>query len=339
MRRRKRAAGSSALAFMDCICCGFGAVLLLFILTAKRQTIEITEESNSITYTIASLQAELSEESARLEAIQSELEVLDPEAREAFSTPLSELVARNDALERQLREAENERQRLQEVAAEPAAGPAGLDRPTADARYLDGLNLEGPRVLILLTSSGSMLGEDAESALAVMRAGTGAQSDKWQRAKAVVRSILAAIPQGTQVALLQMNELTTPIVGSLENPWWDPYDNPSLINALRALDELPAEGGHDLARAFNVAGSLSPAPSSMLLVVDGLPTAPAAGESLTEADRVDLFRRALTQLPPIRTNAILLPFAGDPSAAGLYWRISARSRGTVIVPDPAWPPR
>jgi hypothetical protein len=339
MRRRKRATGSSALAFMDCICCGFGAVLLLFILTAKRQTIEIAEESDSITSTITSLQAELTEEAERLLAIQAELDALDPEAREAFSVPLSQLVARNDALERQLREAETERQRLLEVAGEPAQGPAGLDRPTADARYLDGLNLEGPRVLILLTNSGSMLGEDAESALAVMRGGAGTRSDKWERAKAVVRSIIAAIPQGTQVALLQMNELTSPVVGTLENPWWDPYDNPSLLNALRALDDLPAEGGHDLARAFNVAGSLSPTPSSMLLVVDGLPTAPAAGTSLTEADRVELFRRALTQLPPIRTNAILLPFAGDPSAAGLYWRISARSRGALIVPDPAWPPR
>jgi hypothetical protein len=340
MKRRKRAAGSSALAFMDCICCGFGAVLLLFILTAKRQTIEITEESNAISETLASIQDELNKESIRLQTIQSKIDTLNPEAHEDFVTPLSELVALNDALEKQLQEAKAEHMRLLKVAQDPTQKKsAGLDRPTADARYLQGLNLEGPRVLILLTNSGSMLGEDAESALAVLRGETGTVADKWERAKAVVRSILAAIPKGTQVALFQMNELTAPIIGTTENPWWDPYDNPSLINALRALDALPAEGGHDLARAFNIVGSLSPAPSSMLLIVDGLPTAPATGSVLTEADRVELFRRALTQLPPIRTNAILLPFAGDPSAAGLYWRISARSRGTIIIPDPDWPPR
>lgn len=339
MRRRKRASESSALAFIDCICCGFGAVLLLFILTATRQTIEIDEEIDNVAEAIAFLQAELEAVAQRRQALQAQLAELDPEARDAFSEPLSQIVARNDALERQLREAEAERQRLMEVAEMETPAPAGLERPTAAARYLDGLQLEGPRVLILLTNSGSMLSEDAESALAILRSGDISQSAKWQRAKAVVRSILAAIPKGTEVALLQMNETTTPIVGTIDNPWWDPYDNRALLNALRALEELPVAGGHDLARAFNVAGSLSPEPSSLLLIVDGLPTAPAGGTVLTEADRVELFRRALTQLPPIRTNAILLPFAGDPSAAGLYWRITSRSRGAVIVPDPAWPPQ
>ena len=38
-------------------------------------------------------------------------------------------------------------------------------------------------------------------------------------------------------------------------------------------------------------------------------------------------------------NAILFPFEGDPSAAGLYWQLSGRTNGITLIPDNDWPAR
>jgi hypothetical protein len=36
-------------------------------------------------------------------------------------------------------------------------------------------------------------------------------------------------------------------------------------------------------------------------------------------------------------NAILFPFEGDPSAAGLFWQLSALTGGITLIPDNDWP--
>ena len=36
-------------------------------------------------------------------------------------------------------------------------------------------------------------------------------------------------------------------------------------------------------------------------------------------------------------NAILLPFSGDPAAAGLFWQLSGRTKGITLIPDNDWP--
>ena len=79
-------------------------------------------------------------------------------------------------------------------------------------------------------------------------------------------------------------------------------------------------------------------PSSLLLIGDGLPTAPAPRSgSLTEADRVKLFNRAMAIRFNYPFNAILFPFSGDPSAAGLFWQLSGRTKGITLIPDNDWP--
>ena len=74
------------------------------------------------------------------------------------------------------------------------------------------------------------------------------------------------------------------------------------------------------------------------MIGDGLPTAPAPRSgSLTEADRVQLFNRVMASHPKYPFNAIIFPFSGDPSAAGLFWQISGRTKGITLIPDNDWP--
>ena len=221
---------------------------------------------------------------------------------------------------------------------EASKAVAASERPSADKNYLSGLRLQGPKVLILLENSGSMLAKDAKSALKIIRNGKSEQSEKWLRAKAAVRAVLAALPKGTKVAVLQMNQKATLLSGTMENPYMDPYDNSELIPLLDRLDGLNASGGSNLLNALTVIKKLSDRPNSLLLIGDGLPTAPnPTNKSLSEGDRVKLFNRAMSARPNFPFNTILFFFEGDPSAAALFWKLGSRTGGITLVPDNDWP--
>jgi hypothetical protein len=334
--KKRREAQSSALSFMDCICCGFGAVLLLFILTAKKQITESQEEASQSVEAAETLQAAIREAEVEQNALDTEIEALDPQP-DTYATNMAELAAVQERLAKAV-EKQAEVLAALETEAEPTEQPAALDRPSADQSYLSGLRLRAPRAVIVLESSGSMLAEDAESAIEIINQGSGSSSKKWLRAKAAVRAVLAAIPKGTQVAVFSMAEGTNALSGSAQNPYIDPYDNKALITFLERLDKLEARGGANLSAALQTVGQLKQRASSLLLIGDGLPSAPAPRSGgLSEADRVELFNRAISSRPNYPFNAILFPFEGDPSAAGLFWQLSGRTNGITLIPDNDWP--
>jgi uncharacterized protein YlxW (UPF0749 family) len=334
--KKRREAQSSALSFMDCICCGFGAVLLLFILTAKKQIILSSEAANQSQEAAETLKAAIEERQAEQKALEKEIEALDPQP-DSTATSLAQLAAEQERL---AKEVEDQAQALKalETEAQPAKAAASIDRPSADQSYLSGLRLRGPRAVILLESSGSMLAENASTAVAIMQQGSWQKAEKWLRAKQALKAVLAAIPKGTKVAVFQMAESTSPLSGSPNDPYIDPYDNAALISLLDRLENLEARGGADLAKGMRTIASLKERASSLLLIGDGLPTAPApSGRGLSEPERVNLFNQAMATRPNYPFNAILFPFEGDPSAAGLFWQLSGRTNGITLIPDNDWP--
>ena len=333
---KRREAQSSALSFMDCICCGFGAVLLLFILTAKAQIADSQEKAMQSINAAETLEAAIRETKAKKLALTEEIEALDPQP-DTKAASVAALAAKQERLAKAVEDQAKALAAL-ENKTEPTEKPAALDRPSADKSYLSGLRLRGPRAVILLESSGSMLAADAKTAIQIIQQGTGAKSKKWLRCKAAVRAVLAAIPKGTQVAIFAMAEETKALSGSTKNPYIDPYDNEALLSFLGRLSQLEASGGADLSKGLQVVSQLKQRASSLLLIGDGLPTAPAPRSgSLTEADRVKLFNRAMANRLNYPFNAILFPFSGDPAAAGLFWQLSGRTKGITLIPDNDWP--
>jgi hypothetical protein len=333
---KRREAQSSALSFMDCICCGFGAVLLLFILTAKAQITDSQEKATQSVEAAETLEAAIRETMAKQEALKNAIAALDPQP-DTKATSVAALAAEQARLAKAVEEQAKALTAL-ETETEATEQAAALDRPSADNTYLSGLRLRAPRAVILLESSGSMLAEDAKTAVQIIQQGTGAKSKKWLRSKAAVRAVLAAIPKGTQVAIFAMAEETKALSGSPQNPYIDPYDNKALLSFLDRLDRLEASGGADLSKGLQTVAQLRQRASSLLLIGDGLPTAPAPRSgSLTEADRVQLFNRVMASHPKYPFNAILFPFSGDPSAAGLFWQLSGRTKGITLIPDNDWP--
>ncbi len=334
--RKRREAQSSALSFMDCICCGFGAVLLLFILTAKAQITDSQKEATQSLEAAETLEAAIKKTEAKQQALEKGIEALDPQP-DINATSISKLAAEQERLAKAIEEQAQALAAL-ETEAEPTEQPGSLDRPSADQSYLSGLRLRGPKAVILLESSGSMLAADSKTAVEIIQKGTVASSKKWLRAKSALHAVIAAIPKGTDIAVFAMGPDTRALSGSEQNPYIDPYDNNALLALLERLDKLEAKGGADLAKGMRTVTQLKQRPSSLLLVGDGLPTAPAPRSgSITERDRVNLFNKAMSVPINFPFNAILFPFEGDPSAAGLFWKLSGRTNGITLIPDNEWP--
>ena len=73
MRRKRRSLDPFSLSFLDCICCGFGAIILLLTLTRMSEPRAIEEASQQLDGQIARLERELHEIRGESERIQREL--------------------------------------------------------------------------------------------------------------------------------------------------------------------------------------------------------------------------------------------------------------------------
>lgn len=336
--KSRRSTASSALAFMDCICCAFGAVLLLFILTAKQHRQDQFEIQKISESTLAELETSLQNTQKKLDTIEQALA-----ATATDSVQLADLKQANaeqahtvqaiQAAQAQL-EALNEQQALDANSTK-----AEWKKVPPDPRYLADLQLDGPNIAIILESSGSMLGEDVASVLTQLQQSPH-NSNKWQRAKSIVRTLIASIPTKHQFALLSMQAETTLMQAHSTNLYIDPGNGEAVAEILQMIDKIEPQGGANLSSAMRAIQQLRPIPTSVLLITDGLPTAPSTTKSqLSESDRVKLFLEAAQLCPDLTFNTLLLPFAGDPSAAGLYWTLCSQKKGLCLVPASSWPPK
>lgn len=333
--KSRRSTASSALSFMDCICCAFGAVLLLFILTAKKHRQDQFEIQKISQSTLSELQTSLKNTQKKLDAV--ELTLANTPTESVQFIDLKQLTAEKAHTEQAIQAAQAQLEALKQQALDTNSSTAEWKKVTPDPRYLADLQLAGPKIALILESSGSMLGEDVASIL-TQRQQSPNNSNKWQRAKSIVRTLIASIPPKHQFALLSMQAKTTLIKAHADDAYIDSDNGEAVANILQMLDKIEPQGGANLSSAMRALRQLSPSPTSVLLITDGLPTAPSTTKlKLSESDRVQLFLAAAQLCPDLTFNVLLLPFAGDPSAAGLYWQLCSQKKGLCLVPASDWP--
>jgi beta-lactamase regulating signal transducer with metallopeptidase domain len=245
-------------------------------------------------------------------------------------------------------------------AEAPASNPA--TRPTLPAAEPNQPDV--PHVLLLVNGSASMAGdlsrsdselrEDARAfaergrSLDAGSAGASAEERRaapnWQRTVQALQSSLTALAVGTayRVVLWHDGAAVTLGTGTRDDTVADGAAIDGIVRVLR--NETPS-GAFDLEAAFESA-RLHDAlkPERIILFTDGLPTAGPGvdGTSVTEAQRITLFRSAIKVLPPrVPVHTVLLPGrAGDPAAAGLYWELANATRGALTCPaQPGIEPR
>ena len=342
-----------SLAFLDCICCGFGAVILVFILTvsqkkdvdkadvdaararlkaAQTNVANTKEELDRIAQVLAAAQLELQDLNAK--NTQDQLKLSD--RKRDLLLMLQQTGALKDALHTLLGE-------KKALPTEDIAPPVPI--PNIDRRqYLTGVKLQGEFVVFLVRTSGSMLDDTIDAAAARLDHSDEQKREapKWQRVVQSLEWMLASLDPDTHFQILLFSEETTPIIPTRGEEWFSTKDRKTMTEVIDRLHKLVPKGPANLERAFTAVRFLPRLPDSIVLLTDGLPTRsdslPMEGD-VDEGHRIRFFEIATKQLPPrIPVSTILFPMlTGDPGAPGLYWELANATRGALVSPSKSCP--
>lgn len=360
---RRRSFTVFSLSFLDSISCGFGAVILLFVLVnanAARNREELTKdlrgEVSRIEVEILKLEKEkvlarnaleeVVEETAETQGLSREIIRQIEESKEELARQDGSTLAIKEhvnQLKTDLLSLDEGIKRLKAGAASEDPGEAALAF-TGDGRrqYLTGLQLKGERTLILVDASASMLGETVVDVLRIRNLPREEQKSapKWLQTRRTVDWLLSQLPMQGNFQVVLYNQTAVPLLPTAG--WWTAADPGLRKQASEAMAEQVPEGGTSLYQAFSYAASMTPPPDNIILLADGLPTMssspPTLRRRVSGARRENYFDEAARQLPGnIPVNTLMFYMEGDPMAAVHYWWLAVKSGGSFLTVTQDWP--
>ncbi len=363
MKRRK--VNIFSLSFLDCICCGLGAVILLFVLVnargaVRRDTItrDLKAQVNRLEKAVLEQRKQLIEARNVLDETRRELVTTQGASRRVIEvlrkrkTELAEYdketlatTAHVNRLKADLKSLEEEVKRLRAGARRQAEQGERL-RPfpgTGDRQYLTDLKVGGRHLLILVDASASMLDETIVQIVrrSFMSPGRKVRSAKWQRVVATVDWLTTQLPPKSRFQVMAFNEKAFMPAKAQSGDWLDAGSVDQLERAVKAVRNLVPEKGTSLINAFKAAMALTPRPDNIFLLTDGLPTMGSSKpwrKRVSAATRLKHFYTAMAFMHrQVPVNVILFPLEGDPDAAGAFWRLAWRTHGSLLCPSKDWP--
>lgn len=360
---RKRSFTTFNLSFLDVMSCGFGAVILIFLIIDHASDIHAQEINQAVLAEVNMLETEIVEGRENLARTKNTIDVVDQQVVDAEGESrrileqikqLEEELADLDAaalarvqhvnsLKSEIRKLEDERKRAQAEAEEQQGSSVREVEGEGDRQYLTGLKLGGRRILILLDASSSMLDRRLVNIIRKrnMPDEVKRKAEKWQRAVRTVDWLTAQLPRDSEYQLYTFNTTAEPVIADTDGLWLAVSDREQLDEAVDQVKKVVPNGGTSLENLFSSINDFSPPPDNIMLITDGLPTQgekPAAKGKVTGEQRLKLFNVALRQLPPgIPVNVILAPMEGDPLAAGAFWKLALATNGSFLSPSPDWP--
>ncbi|MFQ5767723.1 MAG: VWA domain-containing protein [Acidobacteriota bacterium] len=354
-----------SLSFLDAMTCGFGAVILFFMILSARVDMRAKQVVTPLRAEVDRLDEQVLDGHRRLVDLRNSLEEAEDQlARMQGLSP--QLLARVEAIRTELAAAKASTLARREHINKLVADLSSLEKSTrrlsarqpskalpgskirsfigdGNRQYLTGLKVGGERILILVDSSASMLASTLVNIIRrrnlpdVVRL----QSDKWQQTLSTVDWLLTQIPPVSRVQIYAFDDEARPVLSGTAGRWLDGGDREVLDRAVAALKELVPEGGTNLYRALLTVQNLSPAPDNLILLTDGLPTqgrTPSSGGTISGKQRLKLFSKAVSILRPgLPVNIILFPMEGDPMAASSFWKLAITTRGSFLSPPADWP--
>lgn len=353
------------LSFLDIMCCGFGAVILFYMIIntgsvrrtdervrelaaeARLREEEILDGQRNLVV-VRNVLAEVREE--HVEAMGRSrrlLEAIKVRAEELAESSFETLAQREhvERLKADIESLEKEARRLEGASQgdEDRGDALRTVKGEGDRQYLTGLKVGGQRILILIDASASMLGDTVVAAVRRRHLSESSRrkAPKWRRAVSTVEWIAAHIPATSQFQLLTYNTEVSPLLEGTEAQWLAASAPELLDQAIANLQEVVPASGTSLHAAMAAVRALEPLPDNVFLLTDGLPTQgkgkPFRSTVSAEA-RHRHFLSAIRGLPgKIPMNVILFPMEGDPLAAISYWQLAEQSGGALISPARDWP--
>ena len=322
MARKRRDTNTFNLSFLDIMSCGFGAVVLVFLImnhAIEEQQLELNEnllaEVNLLEYDVT----EGVEGLVRLRNILSDVDLKIVEAQgratriaeeqSEWEAKIAELqqdgfVADSevDDLKAELRTLEDEVEKLREASEDASGSRARKVLGEGNRQYLTGLNLGGRRIAILVDTSSSMLADRLVQIIRLRNMGDAVQrsADKWVRTVSTVDWLTAQLPVAAKYQLITFDTEASFALPETRGQWLAVSDRDQLDRAADSLRDITPNGGTSLENAFLAMQQLSPPPDNIFLITDGLPT---QGTKPPRASKVS-GRERVAALPP-----------GDPGSA------------------------
>jgi len=362
---RRRQVSVFSLSFLDAITCGFGAIILFYMVIVAnidlRHDLIVEDASAEVDRlelrvlagrkNLVQSRDELAtmlEEQTVLEGLKRRLAAEVEQTQDDFSNLTEESLSRRETIEQLEAELAELRAALQEQSAksvDPEEAGNRIRSVTGEGnrQYLTGMRMGGRRVLILVDASTSMLDRTLVN---IIRRRNMSEEDqlrapKWRQAVNTVDWITAQIPPGTQFQIMAFNDKAWSLVEGTEGQWLTASDGALLDQAVETLRRTVPTGPTSLHAAFIAARQLEPKPDNIYLIADGLPTMGSVTPSrpgVSGRERAQHFDRAVRELPiNVPVNVILLAMEGDPLAAPAYWLLALSTGGSMLAPAEDWP--
>ena len=362
-RRKKRSFTTFNLSFLDIMSCGFGAVVLVFLIIDHSIEVQSRDLNVDLMSEVNMLEEDIRVGQENMVVLRNTLDDVDIEIVEAqgratrvineieeyealIASLIPEDVSEDEAVEQlkaEIQSLEEEVKRLREAAAEESGKSARSFVGEGNRQYLTGLNLGGKHIAILLDVSASMLADRLVNIIRLRNMSEDLQrsADKWNRALNTVDWLTAQLPIGSDYQVITFNTEAHAALRETDGEWLEVADQARLEETSEALRDIVPAGGTSLEIAFTYLQTLSPVPDNIFLITDGLPTqgttAPR-GPTISGNQRQRLYRQAVRQLPAnVPVNIILAPMEGDPLAASEFWQLAQSTRGSFMSPASDWP--
>lgn len=362
---RRRQIQIFTMSFLDAITCGFGAVVLLYMVMSSLSGVQKIRKNDELAAEAYKLEEQVLIGYKNLVVLRNTLEKTSDEQAQASGRTFQVLdrlqrmraetsryagdsMARREHVNRlkaDLRSLEEGTRRLE--GGTTTTGPEGEQlrpfRGSGDRQYLTGLKLSGARILILVDASASMLDETLVNVLRIRNLPDVEKllARKWQRAVKTADWLSTQIPAQSNFQIYTFNTQPTALVDGTDGQWLSSNDPRQLGSAIDALKRTVPRDGTSLINAFNVAKRLNPAPDQIIVITDGLPTQGPTRpiRAAVDADtRVSLFDQARAVLPEkVPVSVILLPMEGDLPAPARFWRLARETGGVFMMPSKDWP--
>ncbi|MEO7773561.1 MAG: VWA domain-containing protein [Steroidobacteraceae bacterium] len=355
-----------SLSFLDCICCGFGAVVLFYMVAAGQAGIKRIERNDTITAEVDRLEEEVLQGTLHLAALRNTLQKTTTDTSKAaartnallqeISTTREEAVrigstsmAQRDNIAKLRADVKSLEQGTRRLAGgATSAAPAGQQvrafRGTGNRKYITGIKLKGKRILVLIDRSASMMDADLVNIIKLRNQPEPAKraAPKWRHTLEVADWIATQFPAGSSFQMYGFNTRVVPLIASSQDKWLDSADPKLLNQAIETLRGLTPEGGTSLFNVFAQIKKFTPLPDQVVLITDGLPTQganpPTVRKYINAGARARLFDEAMRTLPSsVPVDVILLPMQGDLPAPHRFWTLARTTGGNFLMPANDWP--
>ena len=363
MARKRREAVVFNVAFLDIMSCGFGAIILFYVIINHAQEERSDDMTADVSGEVSLMETEVKLEELNLAKLQNTLAEIEEEvitANGASERVLKDLDEEQEELAHQENETASRREHLNQLITDLKSldeqlakikqleeeGGEGIRRfvGEGDRQYLTGLRIGGERILIFLDASASML--DGTLVNVIRRRNLPDEqkirSAKWQRALRTIDWITTQIPPESKFQIYTFNMRAAAALAGTEGQWLDPEDGNKLDEVVARLRNVVPENGTRLFAVVEAMHAFRPLPDNVILITDGLPTQGQVlvtdKTTVTSKKRERFFREAFALLPVgVPVNTILFPMEGDPMAASNFWRLAIVSGGSFMAPSKDWP--